>query len=204
MTDTLPSNAVRLYCDLMEEVKRRTEVIQNVTGARVQVPKIVGLELSYLQLRMMCELIALACLTVHGDVPATKAKRLIKAYNADQIVKNLERLHPSFYPIPSRQVHDSNGKVVEVVKVLEPHLNKPELQLLYGECGDFLHRGNIEQIMKGRKMPEFSRIDGWVKKITTLLNHHQIQLVDSNRQLWVLMQASSDGRVHAFEFEKLR
>ena len=36
---------------------------------------------------MICELIALSCLTVHGDVPATKAKRLTKAYNADQIVE---------------------------------------------------------------------------------------------------------------------
>ena len=173
MSDSLPSSAVRLYCDLMEEVKRRTEVIQNVVHAQIPVPKIVGLELCYLQLRMICELIALSCLTVHGDVPATKAKRLTKAYNADQIVKNLERLHPSFYPVPSRQIHDQNGKVVEVIKILEPHLNKPELRLLYGECGDFLHRGNIEQIMKGRKMPELARMDGWVKKITTLLNHHQ-------------------------------
>jgi hypothetical protein len=203
MTETLPSNAVRLYCELMEEIKRRTEVIQNVTSARVQVPMIVGLELCYLQLRMICELIALACLTVHGDVPATKAKRLTKAYNADQIVKNLERLHASFYPIPSRQVHDSNGKVIEVVKVLEPHLNKPELQSLYGECGDFLHRGNVEQIMKGRKMPEFARIDEWLKKITTLLNHHQIQLIDEASQLWVIMHASGDGKVHAFEMQRL-
>ena len=93
--------------------------------------------------------------------------------------------------------------MVEVIKILEPHLNKPELRLLYGECGDFLHRGNIEQIMKGRKMPELARMDGWVKKITTLLNHHQIQLVDEARQLWVIMKASSNGRVHAFEMQRV-
>jgi hypothetical protein len=203
MSDRLPSNAVRLYCDLMEEVKRRIEVVQNVTQARIPVPKIVGLELCYLQLRMICELIALACLTAHGDVPATKAKRLTRAYNADQIVKNLERLHASFYPIPGRQIHDSNGKVVEVAKVLEPYLNKNELQLLYGECGDFLHRGNIEQLIKGRKMPEFARVDGWVEKITTLLNHHQIQLFHEAQQLWVIMHASGDGKVHAFEMQRL-
>ena len=203
MSDSLPSNAVRLYCELMEEIKRRAEVIQSVTRGQINVPQIVGLELSYLQLRMICELIALSCLTVHGDVPATKAKRLTKAYNADQIVKNLERLHPAFYPSPGRQIHDPNGKVVEVVKVLEPHLNKSELQLLYGECGDFLHRGNIEQILKGRKMPEFARIELWVTKITTLLNHHQIQLVDKSRQLWVIMHASSDGKVHASEMLRL-
>jgi hypothetical protein len=150
---------------------------------------------------MICELIALACLTVHGDVPATKAKRLTRAYNADQILKNLERLHPSFYPVPGRQILNSTGKPVEVVNVTEPHLNKKELRRLYGECGDFLHRGNIEQLMKGSRPPDFNRIGEWVKKTMTLLNHHQIQLVDPKRQLWVLMQESSDGTVHASEFE---
>jgi hypothetical protein len=203
MRDTLPPNAVRLYCDLMEEIKRRIDVVQSVVHSQVHVPITVGIELCYLQLRMICELIALACLTVHGDVPATRAKRLTRAYNADQIVKNLELLHPSFYPIPGRQVHDGSGKVVEVVNVVEPHLNKKELQRLYGECGDFLHRGNIEQIMKGSKLPDFTRITEWVEKITTLLNHHQIQSIDPERQLWVLMQASVDGRVHASEVERV-
>jgi hypothetical protein len=47
MTDTLPANAVRLYCELMEEIKRRTEVIRNATGAQIKVPIIVGLELCF-------------------------------------------------------------------------------------------------------------------------------------------------------------
>jgi hypothetical protein len=203
MANNLQPSAVRLYCDLMEEIKRRGEVVQNVTRGQIPVPKIVGLEVCYLQLRMICELIALCCLTVHGDVPAAKAKRLTRAYNADQILKNLERLHPAFYPSPGRQIHDSKGKVLEIVAVTEPHLNKSELQRLYGECGDFLHRGNIEQIIKGRKLPNFERIDEWFEKITMLLNHHQIQLVNETRQLWVIMNASIDGRVHAFEMEKI-
>jgi hypothetical protein len=40
--------------------KAAPKVIQNVTGSRIEVPIIVGLELCYLQLRMICELIALA------------------------------------------------------------------------------------------------------------------------------------------------
>jgi len=92
---------------------------------------------------------------------------------------------------------------VEVVPIDQPHLTKRELQRLYGECGDFLHRGNIEQLMKGRRLPDLSEIGAWFKKITVLLNHHQIQLFDGQRQLWVLMQSDSDGKVHAFEFERL-
>lgn len=198
------SRRFRLYCDLMEEIKKRGDVVRAVVERRISVPQIVGLELGYLQLRMICELIALACLTAHGDVPTTTSKRLTKAYNADQIMKALETLHPNFYPVPGRQVHDQVGNVVEVARVGEPYLTKRELQRLYGECGDFLHRGNIEQLLKGRRLPDFSEIETWVKKITVLLNHHQIQLFDADRQLWVIMQAETDGKVHAFEFEKLQ
>ena len=202
-TATLPPRLFTLYCGLMEEIKRRSDVIYAVTQGRIPVPQIVGVELAYLQLRMICELIALACLTAHGDVPETKSKRLTKAYNADQIMKTLENLHPEFYPVPGRQVHNEAGKVVEIIDVEEPYLTKRELQRLYGECGDFLHRGNIEQFMKGRSLPSFAQLESWIKKITMLLNHHQIQLFDGRRQLWVIMQAESDGKVHAFEFHKI-
>ena len=94
-------------------------------------PQVANLELGYLQLRTICELIALACLAAHGDVPETTSKRLTKAYNADQIMKALENLHPSFYPVPGRQVRDQAGKVVEVVPVDKPYLTKRELQRFY-------------------------------------------------------------------------
>ena len=196
----LSPRLLTLYCELMEEIKRRTDVVSTVTQGHIAVTHVVAIELAYLQLRMICELIALACLTAHGDVPETKSKRLTKAYNADQIMKALERLHPGFYPKPGRQVRNEVGKVVEVVAIEEPYLTKHELQRLYGECGDFLHRGNIEQFMKGRSLPKFSQLETWLRKITVLLNHHQIQLFDARRQLWVIMQAESDGKVHAFEF----
>lgn len=199
----LDPRLLALYCSLMEEIKRRIDVVSSITQRRIAVPEIVAIELAYLQLRMICELIALACLTAHGDVPETKAKRLTKAYNADQIMKLLATLHPGFYPVPGRQVHDEAGKVINITVVNEPHLTKSELQRLYGECGDFLHRGNLEQLMKGRSLPKFSQIEGWIGKITVLLNHHQIQLVDARRQLWVLMEAEHDGRVHAAEFHEM-
>ncbi|UYO48900.1 hypothetical protein KQX64_23945 [Rhodopseudomonas palustris] len=187
----------------MEEVKRRIDVVSGVTLGRIAVPQIVAVELAYLQLRMICELIALACLAAHGDVPETQAKRLMKAYNADQIIKSLGRLNPSFYPKPGRQVKDAAGRVTGIVDIDEPYLTKVELQRLYGECGDFLHRGNIEQVMRGRRLPTLSHLDAWKCKVVALLNHHQIQLFHPDHQLWTIMQAASDGRVHATEFLKI-
>jgi hypothetical protein len=202
LTPKMPVRLLKLYCDLMEEIKRRTDVVLGVIQGHVPVPQIVGVELVYLQLRMICELLALACLTAHGDVPETTSKRLTKAYNADQIMNALERLHPNFYPVPGRQVRNQAGQVVEIAAVNEPYLAKRDLQRLYGECGDFLHRGNLEQFMKGRSLPKFSQLESWLKTITILLSHHQIQLFDARRQLWVIMHDDKDGKVYAFEFQR--
>jgi hypothetical protein len=65
--------SVASYCGLMEELKARHAVVSKVLiDAResqfVLTPYVLG-ELCFLQLRMMCELIALGCLLVHGDVP---------------------------------------------------------------------------------------------------------------------------------------
>lgn len=58
------------------------------------------IEFCFLQLRMLCELIALGCLTAHGDLEAGKLK---KSHKADQIIRRLEVLHPDFYPKAATQ-----------------------------------------------------------------------------------------------------
>jgi hypothetical protein len=40
-------------------------------------------------------LIALGCLTAHGDLQTGKLK---DEYKADKIIKRLQQLHPDFYP----------------------------------------------------------------------------------------------------------
>jgi len=46
----------------------------------------------------LCELIALGCLTAHGEIGATQANKVQKEYAADRIISQLEALHPNFYP----------------------------------------------------------------------------------------------------------
>ena len=36
----------------------------------------------------------------------------------------------------------------------------------------------------------------WIDKIIKLLNHHQIQTAQPDKQLWVLMHGKDDGKVH--------
>src|SRR5664279_3384166 len=97
-------DAASLYSSIMEEAKFRALSINTVTGSAVGLPLPFLREYGFLQLRMLCELIALGCLVAHGDIAGTKASVLRNEYKAGVIVKRLEKLHPNFYPSPRKLI----------------------------------------------------------------------------------------------------
>ncbi len=194
-----------LYASLMEEIKRRTAVVQQVLGGAWNMPPMAAFEFCYLQLRKICEVFALACLAAHGDIPGVRTKLVQKTYNADQIIKQLSKLHPRFYPVPGKQRLDPiSQRPVEVTDIDSDFLTKEDLLSLYGECGNYLHRGSIRQLLtQWEPTLNFERIANWLRKIVTLLNHHQIQTSQPDKQLWVLMQSKDGGQVHWAVMQKL-
>jgi len=74
-------------------------------------PSVIVREFCYLQLRMLCELIALACLVAHGDITAAQPNKLRKAYEADKILAQLATLHQHFYPQPIRWKDRTAGQL---------------------------------------------------------------------------------------------
>jgi hypothetical protein len=184
-----------LYCNLMAEIKDRIAVIRFVYERRTTLPDFAAFELCYLQLRMICETIALACLAAHGDIPATREGKLPKTHSADWILGALERLHPQFYPVPGRQLLGPGGRPIAIDKITDEYLTKADLLALYGECHAILHRGAMRTVAVHRK-PDFEKINSHCFKITNLLSHHQIQLQNPDHMFWVIMQAKEDGKVH--------
>lgn len=133
----------RIYARLMEEIKRRQFVIKRVLNQTISIPQMAAFEFCYLQLRKICEVFALGCLAAHGDIPAVRSK-LQSTYNADQIMKQLTRIHSRFYPVPSKQTVDQvTQRPIEVTPITAGFLTKDELLTLYGQCGNYLHRGTI-------------------------------------------------------------
>jgi hypothetical protein len=85
---------------------------------------------------------------------------------------------------------------IEVIPITTGYLTKDQLLTLYGQCGNYLHRGTIRQLIgKWEPTLDFDKINVWVSQIVALLNHHQIQTSQPDTQIWVLMQAE-DGNVH--------
>jgi hypothetical protein len=191
-----------LYVLLMEELKRRRNIIADVLASKINLPQGIAIELCYLQLRMICELIALGCLAAHGDIPATRSGKMRNAYAPNTILTELERLHPQFYPVPGKQVLSSSGVPTDVLPIRTGHLTKDDLLSLWARCGDRLHRGSMKNFDRPFVV-DFNEIREWDEKILTLLGHHQIQLKNPRYMLWIIMQAQIDGRVSASFMEKI-
>ena len=133
-----------------------------------------------------------------------RSKLLQKTYSADQIMKQLTQIHPQFYPVPSKQTVDQvTQRPIEVTPITTGFLTKGELIALYGECGNYLHRGSIRQLLgKWEPKLDFAKIGVWNSKVIGLLSHHQIQTSQAELQIWFLMQGE-DGNVHWSIMEKL-
>jgi hypothetical protein len=188
--------AMDRYAALMEEVKIRIESIEFAISGLLKFHPVIIREFSYLQLRLVCELIALGCLTAHGDIPGIKSRALAKAWSADDILNKLESLHPDFYPHPVRQVKHPDH--YELVPVESGFLTKQELLALNGRSGAILHRGNLKRLWSGpiSAQPNHSDVVDWVSKIKTLLNQHRLALIGGSSHFVCVLRNSLDaGRV---------
>ncbi len=195
------------YASLMDEVKFRHAAMRSILNDEVSIPHLIGIEACYLQLRLACELIALGCLVVHGDIPATQTKKLKKAWAADEIINALERLHSDFYPTPVEQVptgrtaHGSASFDLPVVS--DGYLTKVDLVALYRDCGEFLHRGSLEKLhLRPGQKADKEVVWTHLERMVRLLNHHTIQPIDRGYLYVIMMQNDRDGRVQAAMFEK--
>jgi hypothetical protein len=150
-------------------------------------------EFCYLQLRLLCEVIALGCLVAHGDITNINMKPLSKNYDADTIIKKLGTLHAGFYPrpviltiVPNISVHMEEKK--------DGYLTKQELLTLYGKAGIYVHRGVLKKI---ESRPPYTTVDlseivRWTQRIINLLNTHHITSPDKKRHFLVTLKNADD------------
>ena len=170
------------YVGLMEEAKYRLFAMDTALEGRTGLPPGATREYCFLQLRMLCELIALGCLTAHGDLGTGKLKG---DYKADKIIQGLQRLHPDFYPIAA--IRTDKGP-----KLYEGGLTKEELPKLYGKCGDVLHRGSFKALPSRQySEADIAEIKTWKRKIEAL-SCHGIYTV--GRKSMMLFWIREDGR----------
>ena len=188
----------------MEEIKRRAEVINGFLTGQFHAMYIqTTAESIALQVRKILELIALASLVANRSEYAKHRKNFQRDWNAKRILQTLEKANPRFYPTPNKQVVDEEtGKVVSLENIKSGFLTKHDYMILFDTCNRILHADN--PFFRKQDPDTFlNSVPTWMEKIRRLLNHHTIQLIDNDKQLWVLMKSKTDGKAYVWEFERV-
>jgi hypothetical protein len=173
--------AIDLYRILMFEARQRIETLNFILAGGTRLADAIVRELCYLQLRMLCENIALGCLVAHGDIVESQVKNFEQEWSAERIIEKLEKLNPHFFPqqMVIGTTHDGRPSITANTK---PNaLKKDDLPKLYAICGGFLHRGTLKKIYGSNQLHHgylnVPDIINWTKKVEDLLGSHIVPLV---------------------------
>jgi len=186
---------VSVYQELMVEAKARALSINSLTGDQRGIPSPLVHEYGILQIRMLCEIIGLACLVAHGDLVANAKADLQKAYAPGQIIAALEETHDDFYPVPMKPQKTADGWHFAEYDG-GPFLTKQEIASVWARCGDVLHRGSLKKLLKAKSPVQhnFTDLQEWGQKILNLLSNHRIVTVD-RRLAFICLLQNGDGDV---------
>jgi hypothetical protein len=182
------SDTGRMYASFMEEIKWRVQEIDRrialVNEKQHEFDSIFEVEFCYLQLRFVCELIALASLVAHRSYGLSK--ELLEEWHADQIFYELEQINQHCFPWPVHVTRGTGGAKFHIADAPDRELTRTELKAIYGKCGDALHRGRLMHTLTGKqKVYDPNDIIIWVRSIAGLVREHSILLPQENRAMIV-------------------
>lgn len=177
------SDDTKLYINCMEEVRFRLDFVRGLPARNGTTGyQVIDKELVFLQLRKMLELIAFASLTANKAKYNAAYKKLTTVWNAKEMLRNLVKINPEFYPLPVQppQLQADGTKHFGAV---DSFLTKDDFVSLYDVASTFLHVGNpfgnADPVIKMRY-----NVKQWLERIQALLKLHVVRLVDGN--LWIV------------------
>ena len=201
------------YKQVMQVIKGRREYINWIVGqanemGRVSIFMVEGI---CLQLRMTIEDIAVACVVANAEELPDLARSLRGEYRPSLILKGLEAMNPNCFPVPMvENLQGSYGNFRDThERPAGDWLTREDTVKEYGKLNDFLHR-NLKAYTReptdiGSLYEECCLLEF---KVSNLLSHHQITVLDENIMYRVMMAASgvddngnpSEGHVQVVEF----
>lgn len=201
---TKPPPNINLYCDVMEEIKRRMTVVWSfLDGKSSTIYKATTIESACLQVRKILELIALASLVVNKTEFAAQNEKFAKVWNARLILNDLERLNSQFYPEPIREVPGAKIGMTNHQQIKDGFLTKDEFLKVYEKCGSMMHSDNPYGGKTDYRYYEKS-IPKWMEKIRALFNAYTIRLINDKNMYVIHMEESRDDKVHGYTFKPIK
>lgn len=185
-----------LYLRNLQEIKWRTEALDDIYLKKKSTRFFVtNVEFCVLQIRKILELIALSALVSDVDVYREKLDNIEKMWNARLILREIEKIHPNFYPQPV--YIDPNNKY-NIIDIKEDYLTKDLFIKIYEKCGKILHQApsflNAKDIEFEYKQV-WNNISEWRRLIIRLLNTHIVKLYNSDL-FYFIMADRETGMPH--------
>jgi hypothetical protein len=187
--------ATDVYVAFMQEIKTRLEAIkETVDWLKVhhQEPKsYFRAEFGFLQLRYVCDLVALSILAAHK--PFGLDDELLKSWHARRALQDLKAINEDGFPRPVKITR--NGGSIQFV-LSDDALTRDGLQRIFDKCGRMLHRGIIKHVFEGQaKQYDVNALDRWAAKIGALLSHHALLIPEQGTAFIVNLATQPDGDV---------
>ena len=191
------------YLAQMEEIKLRLDSMRTMSNIP-QLPPAVATESTYLQIRKVLELIAMASLVTNRRALKSirsSQRKLGKMWNGGKILRMVENVNPDFYPSPFVEVPSVRlGVKAELRPLTRGFLERREFEVLYAKCNSILHADNP----MGSNADYWSlRMEApdWIGKIMRLLTLHEIRLSGHKDFYLFHMREERDGRPHIYRCE---
>jgi hypothetical protein len=184
---TSKDERARAYLQVLFEVNARLEFLKSLKSSNL--PYGISREVCHLQLRHICELVAIGCLVVQGDY--TSSAELSGEYNPQKVFRGLEKLYAGFFP-QAASITTVNGNLDIHANANPAAMTRKEMETLWGKTGNYLHRLKIKNFFREEEAAEsnfWPELDTYVMKLEALLNPHIIPMHNPK----VLVIAGLDG-----------
>lgn len=178
-----------LYLKAMTEIRERLRCIDELLPSRIA-PLLID-EFCYLQLRLTCECLAIACLAAQGDFATHKAFR--DRYEPGVIFKALEGLYPAFFPTPSVMQSTGEGSWHFDEVGHGNSITRDEIEQIWNISGDHLHRGSAKRYLQDEQNIDLLGITKLKVKIWNLMMDHILVLSDHKSRFHVSMARDGEN-----------
>jgi len=168
-------DAVKSYLKLMLEFRTRHEIVVAALDGKMPLSPPYAREYCYFQLRRLCEITALGCLSLHGNIKDVQSNSARNEWNAHKIMRLLGNKYAHFFPQSATIATD--GKMHHLnANSVEGALTRDDFWRLYAKCGEVLHRGSIKSFENERPLTksDYDELMEFHNSFIKLMNQHII------------------------------
>lgn len=190
--------AVGVYIAFMEEIKARLAMVELCIDACREKPPVpsayMHAEFGFLQLRFVCDLVALGALAIHHPYGLTD--ELLESWHARRALADLSAINKEGFPRAANVKRGPEGIGIEVE--MKPGLTRNGIQRIFDKCGKALHRGKIKHVFEKRaRVYDMDALARWRNSIIELLDSHLMMLPEQGLIVIIHLAGGANGSASA-------